>query len=1042
MAEPDLSLLFRLRGDSSGAVKATAETRAAVNQLRQSFGPQLTQSITVANNAVGSITSSLRGFGSQVPVVGPVVAGLTRNVDALGLSSVNTGSGVQGLTRSLGGLAGIAALAATGAIIATSRALADVLEKSSQLGGEIFDLTQKTGLSAERITALKFAADQSGGSIEKFSTGIKNLSLEIANANKGSEEAAEKLKRLGIDPKKAIFDLDAALSKALQTIAKAPPGIAQMTLAADAFGKRIGPELIPTIVSFDGNLDALTERAKGLGLTLTDLEAKELDDFGDALDTIKTQATLLAARFSAQVAPEIVDALRRISEGAGKNRSAIEEWGQGFAEVMRGARVIAQSEAARIVGELSNIVIQFQPLFLLLKGVRALGAQSRGEDPAEDFFGPGGAARGGRRSLPGTPEHRAAQARAAQREDLEKFLKSLEESDTGSALNKAKEALANQLDALRDSIGDRQQAFQAETEDLRRELSKREIDFNEYIKTAQAKNKERLAATLADLQTERNAVKQAQDQGTIDASEAAKKNRQIDNQERDARRAATKEQQRLDDEVAAHERKQLEATTEVLRATIDAQLRIAEIGDQQREASIRALAAMRVKSEEDAEREILKIKLDAIDREKARLETEVKATGSIQDPEEQLKVRARLNLELRVLAAERTTIEQDGERDVEAARQRDLANERRFADELQAIAERIRDIERDTAREVIRLMVLNFASRKDIIRAQLKEDLKEEDERHRRETEIINQEKQETEERIKTLEGYLKNLKVGTAAEIEQYNRLVEALEKLRIKRDELDAQKEAEDRRHKTRTEAETEDAQRKIDLAGPGGGILEGLTTGQLADMQKGIDTFSNTARVALSAVGVAFNQLGQAAGEAVKAFVLFGTAGGSFRKFAAEVLASLAQMAIVKAIFEAAEGLAMLALTYFTGNPKYAASAGFHFASAAAYGAIGGVAALAGRSVAGDIFKPKGATGGGGADSSQGGPQQINPLTLGRNQPQAPNQLQPQLQPQIIEHRYTLSIRVDDSEFGKAVSAHIGKEWRNGGKIRELVLNDADI
>src|SRR5205085_328601 len=119
----------------------------------------------------------------------------------------------------------------------------------------------------------------------------------------------------------------------------------------------------------------------------------------------------------------------------------------------------------------------------------------------------------------------------------------------------------------------------------------------------------------------------------------------------------------------------------------------------------------------------------------------------------------------------------------------------------------------------------------------------------------------------------------------------------------------------------------------------------------------------------------------GDAVRSFVLFGTAGGGFRKFAAEVIASLAQMATVQAVFEFAQGLAMLALTWFTGNPKYAQSAGGHFAAAAAFGLIAGVTAVAGRAIAGNSFQQqaststgktstsgKGAGGGGGAYSSQ--------------------------------------------------------------------------
>jgi len=115
--------------------------------------------------------------------------------------------------------------------------------------------------------------------------------------------------------------------------------------------------------------------------------------------------------------------------------------------------------------------------------------------------------------------------------------------------------------------------------------------------------------------------------------------------------------------------------------------------------------------------------------------------------------------------------------------------------------------------------------------------------------------------------------------------------------------------------------------------------------------------------------FGQVAQAVGAAVKSFVLFGTAGGSFRKFAAEVIASIAQMAVVQAVFELAQGFAMLALTWFTGNPKYAKSAGAHFAAAAAFGIIGGVAAGAGRAVAGDSFKQQTSNGGAGAGAGGG-------------------------------------------------------------------------
>ena len=99
--------------------------------------------------------------------------------------------------------------------------------------------------------------------------------------------------------------------------------------------------------------------------------------------------------------------------------------------------------------------------------------------------------------------------------------------------------------------------------------------------------------------------------------------------------------------------------------------------------------------------------------------------------------------------------------------------------------------------------------------------------------------------------------------------------------------------------------------------------------------------------------FNSVANAVGNAVKAFVLFGSAGGSFKKFAAELIASLSQMAAVQAVFEVAMGFAALARGWF-GDPKAFAEAKMHFISAAVFGAVAGVSAIAGRAVAGDSFK----------------------------------------------------------------------------------------
>jgi hypothetical protein len=342
---------------------------------------------------------------------------------ALGVVSKEGGEGihkVQGLGSAISGLVGpasiaVGAMSAVGAsIFGAGAAIFALVEKASEFGSQIHDLAQQTGLGAETISSLKFAADQSSGSIEEFSKGMKKFSLTVAEAARGSEEAEKKLTRLGVDPKAAVLDLDKALGQALRSIAKAPPGILQTERAADAFGSKLGASLIPTILSFDGNLDQLISQVKKLGGTLSDAEADELDKFGDMLDTVKAQAAGMANQFALGVAPEITRAMGDISRSAMGNASVMKQWGDDVGAAMRGARKFGESELGQLLFFVSELSVKTNLLVLAFKGLKSLGGGSEdGGGTGEDVYGPGGTMRGGRKNLPGTAEFKAEAARRA-----------------------------------------------------------------------------------------------------------------------------------------------------------------------------------------------------------------------------------------------------------------------------------------------------------------------------------------------------------------------------------------------------------------------------------------------------------------------------------------------------------------------------------------------------------------------------------------------------------------------------------------------------
>lgn len=221
----------------------------------------------------------------------------------------------------------------------------------------------------------------------------------------------------------------------------------------------------------------------------------------------------------------------------------------------------------------------------------------------------------------------------------------------------------------------------------------------------------------------------------------------------------------------------------------------------------------------------------------------------------------------------------------------------------------------------------------------------------------IAEEERQNEQRLKGYEAEIElafkrvagkeNEEAQKAAIIEGYqNKALQSEE-------EFQAQKKAIAERYKL------EQQQSQIDASGGGflGGILQGAGIGA-----ESLNAKLEPLKTVGDIIGGQFNAIAGAVGNAVQAFVLYGNAGTSVRKVTAQILASIAQQSAVQAVFELAQGFAKLALAFF-GIPNAGPSATAHFTAAATFGLIAGVAAVAGRAVAGNSFQGQG----GGASNS---------------------------------------------------------------------------
>lgn len=248
---------------------------------------------------------------------------------------------VAGVNKSFLGIANPAALAATAitAIAASAAAAAvgifNLAKETSDYGSKIFDATQKTGLSAETISSLGYAADQSGSSLEKISGSVAKFSTLLGQAANGNEKAQKTLADYGITAK----ETDQALIQAVSTIAKMTDTTKQSAAAAALFKDRTG-EILPVIKSFDGDLPGLIEKLQKMGVVMSDEDARAADEFGDTLDNLNKQATAFGRQMALEFMPAITSAMAAISASMGNNKDVAQGWGRALAETMDGVTAV------------------------------------------------------------------------------------------------------------------------------------------------------------------------------------------------------------------------------------------------------------------------------------------------------------------------------------------------------------------------------------------------------------------------------------------------------------------------------------------------------------------------------------------------------------------------------------------------------------------------------------------------------------------------------------------------------------------------------
>jgi hypothetical protein len=240
-------------------------------------------------------------------------------------------------------------IAVTG-LVAMAKGFADA-------GSAVDDMAQRTGMGAESVSALGYAAKMSGTDIGAVEKGVRKMQLSIADAAAGAPDAIEKFAAIGL----SVADLqkmtpDQQFIAIADKLSKIEDPALKSAAAMEYFGKS-GADMVPLLSEGGEGIRRLMDDANRLGQTMSGEDAAAAGRLGDVFDQLFGVIGGLQNRIGAALAPtlislgeKIIGTISWVSDWISNNRElivTIAQWTAVGAGLVAG--LIALGGAAGIV---------------------------------------------------------------------------------------------------------------------------------------------------------------------------------------------------------------------------------------------------------------------------------------------------------------------------------------------------------------------------------------------------------------------------------------------------------------------------------------------------------------------------------------------------------------------------------------------------------------------------------------------------------------------------------------------------------------------
>ena len=299
----------------SGAMSAIRERFRSTGEEAKKVGATIANSSEDTSKRVkksnGILKESIESVSSEIiesfGIDGDVANMLATSMVNLKVSSLSAG-GAIGLA--FGAVAAVGAIT-IGVIAAVTSKMVGLAREGGELGAKFTDLSNSTGLAVSELTRYRILAEQSGSSLDKFTSGLAAVKQKFSEAADGNKELGGLFLEFGISAKQAADNPKAAFESLFTQIAKIEDPVLRAKVATTVAGES-GAELVSTFVTMSKTGAELDARMEALGLKLSDDVTNGAKAVNNEFIILGETGDALKIKIANEMGPELVTAIQSI----------------------------------------------------------------------------------------------------------------------------------------------------------------------------------------------------------------------------------------------------------------------------------------------------------------------------------------------------------------------------------------------------------------------------------------------------------------------------------------------------------------------------------------------------------------------------------------------------------------------------------------------------------------------------------------------------------------------------------------------------------